>query len=183
MTGHLGDSQQRFGRVVDLTRELVERTAPADILAVMIAAASADGGYLALRGRDGEFELVSCDCGPTLVDPDEIARWLRRDAPPTSAMATLGRGQAVWVSTREEGERQFPAVAALVPWVQAWVALPLVVRSEVIGVVVLGFSMDLEFGEPDRRTLESMAILCSVAVGASTSHARPTARPVRHPKR
>ena len=182
VTGHLGDSEQRFGRVVDLTRDLTGCASPGDLLDVMVAAARADGGYIAVPARDARLELVACVQGPGQVDDHHVALGLREVAPRSSAATAVLEGRSVWVSTRAEGERLFPEVTALLPWVQAWVALPLIARSVAFGVVVLAFAEELEFVEPDRRTLESMATVCSLAMGAPRPHSHRSARGPRHPR-
>jgi serine phosphatase RsbU (regulator of sigma subunit) len=85
--------------------------------------------------------------------------------------AVVRTGEPVFIATRDERDRRFPALADVGPQVGIAV-LPLTSRDRVVGVLACSFDEEHAFGEGERNFLAAITELASQALERSRLHAR-----------
>jgi ANTAR domain/GAF domain len=144
-----------------------------------MAGLDADGGLLAVLdpsdvlvpvAMSGPVQATTLALGPLTID---------RDLPLTTAAR---ENISVWVSSRAEGERRFPAMLAASPLVQAWAAVPLAIDGSVLGVLGIRFLSARSFSETERLFIRALADIAALtlttgglggALSALTHHTDP----------
>jgi serine phosphatase RsbU (regulator of sigma subunit) len=151
-----GEPALRLQRV---TAALVQARTPEDVAAVVVSAGvdalGASGGGLLVPSDDGEHLTVPGAVGYEggLV---EALREEPIDAPLPAATA-LRTGQAVWLESREERDREFPALRGLEASTLAMCAVPLVVADRVLGALRFSFTVQKLFDADERGFVLALA--------------------------
>ena len=151
-----GDRATRLQRV---TAALARATTPEDVAAVVVsegvAALGASGGGLLVPAEDGEHLSVpgAVGYGEGLVGQ---LRDERIDAPLPAATA-LRTGEAVWLESRAERDRQFPELKGFEASTLAMCAVPLAVGGHTIGALRFSFDGRKLFDEDERAFVLALA--------------------------
>lgn len=163
---------------VTAAQRRADRAARLHALVVALAAAETPGtvadavlgeGVPALGAGGGAILLAG---EPTLVlagalghDPDVVALLGAQphdaDLPTAAALRT---GEAVWLESRAERDRRFPALAALEPGSVALCAVPLQFGERRLGVLRLSFPQTRVFDAAERAFVEAMAAQAAQAL-------------------
>jgi serine phosphatase RsbU (regulator of sigma subunit) len=151
-----GEPALRLQRV---TAALVQARTPEDVADVVVSAGvealGASGGGLLVPSDDGEHLTV-----PGAVGYESpLVELLRRepiDAPLPAATA-LRTGEAVWLETREERDREFPALRGLEASTVAMCAVPLIVTDRVLGALRFSFTVQKLFDADERSFVLALA--------------------------
>lgn len=156
-----------LARLQRLARELsaaTTRKKVADLaLRATMDAVGASAGWFMTLSSDGQCmeALHSLGYDPVVV---ERFRTIPIDAPVPIAIA-MRSGEPIYVSSRDEWNTRFPAVADLAdPNTRAWIALPLLLGNERIGALGLSVRTPRDFTARDRDLLATMAQHAAVAV-------------------
>ncbi len=151
-----GEPALRLQRV---TAALVQARTPEDVAAVVVSAGvdalGASGGGLLVPSEDGEHLTVPGAVGYAGVLVDAL-RGEPIDAPLPAAKA-LRTGQAVWLESREERDREFPALRGLEASTLAMCAVPLIVADRVLGALRFSFTIQKLFDAEERNFVIALA--------------------------
>jgi serine phosphatase RsbU (regulator of sigma subunit) len=151
-----GEPALRLQRV---TAALVQAKTPEDVAAVVVSAGvdalGASGGGLLVPSEDGEHLTVPGAVGYEGVLVDAL-RGEPIDAPLPAAKA-LRTGQAVWLESREERDREFPALRGLEASTLAMCAVPLIVADRVLGALRFSFTIQKLFDADERNFVIALA--------------------------
>ena len=137
-----------------------EDDAPGLVVSQAVAAVGATGGLLGLLDPDGLHIHVVAEHGSS---PDAAAGGLHLATrlPTTDAVRD---GMPVWIETATERIERYPRSSGRVGHVGASVSLPMLVGDEPIGVLGVSFDGDHVFEEDERRFLEVMADVATLAL-------------------
>ncbi len=151
-----GEPALRLQRV---TAALVQARTPEDVAAVVVSAGvealGASGGGLLVPSEDGEHLTV-----PGAVGYEGVLVAALREEPidaPLPAATALRTGRAVWLETREERDREFPALRGLEASTLAMCAVPLVVADRVLGALRFSFTVQKLFDADERGFVLALA--------------------------
>ena len=151
-----GEPALRLQRV---TAALVQARTPEDVAAVVVSAGvdalGASGGGLLVPSEDGEHLTVPGAVGYEGVLVDAL-RGEPIDAPLPAAKA-LRTGEAVWLESREERDREFPALRGLEASTLAMCAVPLIVADRVLGALRFSFTIQKLFDADERNFVLALA--------------------------
>ena len=149
----------RAARLQRVTAALARTTTPEDVAAVVVSegvdALGASGGGMLLPAPDGEHLAVpaAVGYGTELVD---ALREERLDAPLPAATA-LRTGLPVWLESREERDREFPALRGFEGTTISMCAVPLVVGDRILGALRFSFAVRRLFDRDERDFVLALA--------------------------
>ncbi|HWA66304.1 MAG TPA: SpoIIE family protein phosphatase [Mycobacteriales bacterium] len=152
-------STDRAARLQRVTAALANTRAPEDVAAVVVsegvAALDAAGGGLLVPAADGIHVAVPgvVGYGEALVG---ALRDERLDAPLPAATA-LRTGKAVWLESREERDREFPALRGFEASTQSMCAVPLLAGGRILGALRFSFATRRLFGDNEREFVLALA--------------------------
>ena len=150
---------ERAARLLRVTAALARTRTPEDVAAVVIfegvEALGASGGSLVVPAGDGEHVAVPGAVGYENVLVDAL-REERLDAPLPAATA-LRTGTAVWLESREERDREFPALRGFESATISMCAVPLVAADRVLGALRFSFSVRKIFDDDERAFVQALA--------------------------
>jgi PAS domain S-box-containing protein len=151
---NIGTALDQAYRLERLAEELAQTRDPQQVLDAVtssgVAAAGARAGMIALLDDEGErLEIVAWRG----FDEDTMREWesfeLRDDLPLSRAVL---RGEPVFIGSRADRDRDFPAFARRGGHSHALVCLPLIVEGgPAFGGLALSFDQEEEFDEERRR--------------------------------
>jgi len=149
----------RAARLQRVTAALANARTPEDVAGVVVfegvAALEASGGGLLTPAEDGEHITVPGAVGYA----DDLVGALREerlDAPLPAAMA-LRSGDAVWLESRAERDRLFPALRGFESSTVSMCAVPLVVAGRIVGALRFSFSTRRLFDDDERAFVLALA--------------------------
>ncbi|HET7530982.1 MAG TPA: SpoIIE family protein phosphatase [Mycobacteriales bacterium] len=151
----------RAARLQRVTAALARTRTAEDVAAVVISEGveilNASGGGMLLPAADGEHLIVPgvVGYGAELVD---ALRQERMDAPLPAATA-LRTGQAVWLESQEERDREFPALRGFESATVSMCAVPLISGGRILGALRFSFSRRRLFDESERGFVLALAAL------------------------
>jgi signal transduction histidine kinase len=155
-----------------VTLALGDATSPAEVIHAVvhegIQALGARGGAVALPSADRQALEIRTTFG---YDPVALASWqtipLDRPNPVTEAYRQKA---PLFIETRQQAILDFPVLQPeLQHFSGSLVALPLIVRDQVLGVLMLTFPQPRIFDDVDRLFLRSLARQCAQALQRSTA--------------
>jgi signal transduction histidine kinase len=155
-----------------ITHALGDASAPAEVIHAVvhegIQALGARGGAVALPSTDGQALEIRTTFG---YDPVALAPWqtipLDRPTPVTEAYRQKA---PVFIETAQQAIVDFPVLQAeLQRFSGSLTALPLIVKDQVLGVLILTFSQERAFDDEDRLFLYTLAGQCAQALQRSTA--------------
>jgi PAS domain S-box-containing protein len=150
-----------------LTTALLECTAPADVVEVVVERGmrvlGAHAGLVALITRDGqEFEIVRTSG----YAPSTIEKWTRFpvDGPfPLSDVVRIG--EPLFLKDRTDWAAKYPRLSGdITDSYQASVSLPLSARQRVFGAMHFSFLEARTFTDADRAFLDELSRQCALAL-------------------
>jgi K+-sensing histidine kinase KdpD len=160
------EARQRAERLQRVTAALVEAHTTQAVLDVML-----EQGIAASQALRGAVALVTPG-----ADTLELAAWHNHSE---SAIANFGRvpldaelphtevaqsGRPIFLGSRAERDARYPILADRPEESSALAALPLDGRNGTLGVLILGYGEDREFGLEERELLETIARQCARAL-------------------
>ena len=155
-----------------ITQALGNATTPAEVLHAVvhegIQALGARGGAVALPCADGQTLEIRTTYG---YDPVAVAPWqtmrLERPTPVTEAYR---QKTPLFIETGHQALHDYPVLQAeMENFSGSLAALPLMVKDQVFGVLMLTFSRQRVFADVDRVFLSSLAGQCAQALQRSTA--------------
>lgn len=150
------DGSARLQRV---SAALSQTRSPQDVADVVlvegVAALGASGGGLLVVAEDGEHLAVPGAVGYG-IELVHALRDERLDAPLPAATA-LRTGEPVWLESRTERDRRFPALAGLEAATVSMCAVPMVVGGRTLGALRFSFATRRLFDEDERAFVLSLA--------------------------
>ena len=152
---------ERSARLQSVAAALARCRTPEDVADVVVSegviALGAAGGGLLVPAEDGEHIAVpgAVGYGEELVD---ALREERLDAPLPGATA-LRTGEAVWLESREERDRQYPALRGFEAPTVSMCAVPLRVGVRVLGALRFSFSSRRLFDDDEKQFVLALAAL------------------------
>ncbi|MEY2588694.1 MAG: hypothetical protein QOJ67_678 [Acidimicrobiaceae bacterium] len=158
-------TRSRLALLLDLTSGLARHTEVQTIatfvLGVGLEAIDANRGTLCLVTPDGGSLEVVAQAG---YDEDMMASWARfaLDAP-LPASDAVRTGLPVYLHSPDERASRYPMFAGI-GGDGASVMLPLLIRNEALGALVLGFDGSRDFDADDRSFLDALASQCAIAL-------------------
>ncbi|MFK7603517.1 GAF domain-containing protein [Deinococcus sp. SM5_A1] len=155
-----------------ITQALGDATAPAEVIHAVvhegIQALGARGGAVALPSADGQALEIRTTFG---YDPVAVAPW--RTIPlgrPTPVTEAYRQKTPLFIETRHQALHNYPALQTeMQNFTGSLAALPLMVKDQVFGVLMLTFSQQRGFDDVDRLFLSSLAGQCAQALQRSTA--------------
>jgi hypothetical protein len=149
----------RAARLQRVTAALAKARTPEDVAFVVVsqgvAALDASGGSLVVPAEDGKHIAVpgAVGYGETLIDA------LREEAidAPLPAATALRTGQAIWLESREERDRQFPTLRGIEAATVSMCAVPLVMAGRTLGALRFSFSTRRLFDDDERSFVLALA--------------------------
>jgi len=159
-------ARERAERLQQVTAALVEARTTQDVLDVMleqgVAASQASRGAVALIGPDGEtLEIKASYNYPESLVRDYGRVPLAVETPHAEVART---SSPLFLGSRAERDRRFPAIADRTEETFAFAALPLVGPSRTLGTLALSFATDRSFPREERVLLEAIAHQCAQAL-------------------
>ncbi|HEX4979239.1 MAG TPA: SpoIIE family protein phosphatase [Acidimicrobiales bacterium] len=160
------EGAQRLARLQVVTARLAEATATAKVAEIVIAhGAEGIGATMAalmMASPDGSsLETVAA----TGFAPDAVAQFERvsvdADVPVAEAART---GDIVFISSRLERDRRWPALANVTTVSVSSAAVPLLLDGRLVGAVTLGWPIWREFTQADRDFLLALGRQCVLAL-------------------
>jgi serine phosphatase RsbU (regulator of sigma subunit)/anti-sigma regulatory factor (Ser/Thr protein kinase) len=151
----------RAARLQRVTAALATSRTPEDVADVVVsegvAALEASGGSLLLPAADGVHVAVPGVVGyqQSLID---ALREELLDAP-LPAVTALRTGQAVWLESQEERDREFPALRGFEASTVSMCAVPLIAGDRTVGALRFSFSTRRLFDEDERSFVMALAAL------------------------
>lgn len=150
---------ERAARLQQVTAALAQTRTPEDVAAVVVTEGievlGASGGGLLVPAPDGRHLAV-----PGAVGYEGgLVHALREellDAPLPAATA-LRTGEAVWLESREERDRDFPALRGFEASTVSMCAVPLSVAGQVLGALRFSFDERKLFDEDERGFVLALA--------------------------
>jgi serine phosphatase RsbU (regulator of sigma subunit) len=150
---------ERAARLQQVTAALAQTRTPEDVAAVVVTEGvdvlGASGGGLLVLAADGVHLAV-----PGAVGYEgELVHALQAelvDAPLPAATA-LRTGQAIWLESREERDRDFPALRGFEASTVSMCAVPLPVAGEILGALRFSFDERRLFDEDERGFVLALA--------------------------
>ena len=150
---------ERAARLQQVTAALAQTRTPEDVAAVVVTEGvevlGASGGGLLVPAADGRHLAV-----PGAVGYEGgLVHALREeliDAPLPAATA-LRTGQAVWLESREERDRDFPALRGFEASTVSMCAVPLSVAGQVLGALRFSFDERRLFDQDERGFVLALA--------------------------
>lgn len=158
-------ASERVARLYDLSAALARAGSHE-----AVATAVLEHG-LAAMGASGGGMLLAADAGRLVVPgtvgyDQELVNQLRgesRDAELPAAVA-LRTGEAVWIESRQERDRRFPALTNLERGTVAMCAVPLIVGERRLGALRFSFPQPRLFDQDERRFVLALAAQTSQAL-------------------
>lgn len=164
------DQAARLQRV---TAALANAETPEDVADVVVSegvsALGAAGGGLLLPAEDGEHLLVPgvVGYGTELLD---ALREERLDAP-LPAATVMRTGEAVWLESRAERDRQFPALRGFEAATVSMCSVPLTVTGRILGALRFSFNRRRLFDEDERAFVLALAAQTAQTLVRTESYA------------
>ncbi len=158
-----------------ITQALGDATAPAEVIHAVvhegIQALGARGGAVALPSADGQTLEIRNTFG---YDPVAVAAWqtiqLEQPTPVTEAYR---QKTPLFIETGHQALHDYPALQTeMQRFSGSLAALPLMVKDQVFGVLMLSFAQQRGFDDIDRLFLSSLAGQCAQALQRSTAQER-----------
>lgn len=152
-------STDRAARLQHVAAALASAREPEDVAAVVVsegvAALDAAGGGMLVPAADGIHVAVPgvVGYGEELVG---ALREERLDAPLPAATA-LRTGDAVWLESREERDRQFPALRGFEASTVSMCAVPLIASGRILGALRFSFTIRRLFDDDERDFVLALA--------------------------
>ncbi len=150
---------ERAARLLQVTAALARTRTPEDVAAVVVTEGvkvlGASGGGLLVPAADGRHLAVPGAVGYESGLVDALREELI-DAPLPAATA-LRTGEAVWVETREERDRDFPALLGFEASTVSMCAVPLSVAGQVLGALRFSFDERRLFDQDERGFVLALA--------------------------
>ena len=150
---------ERAARLQQVTAALARTRTPEDVAAVVVTEGvdvlGASGGGLLVPAADGRHLAVPGAVGYESGLVDALREELI-DAPLPAATA-LRTGQAIWVETREERDRDFPALLGFEASTVSMCAVPLSVAGQVLGALRFSFDERRLFDQDERGFVLALA--------------------------
>jgi len=149
----------RAARLQRVTAALAKSRTPEDVADVVVSegvsALGASGGSLVLPAEDGEHIAVpgAVGYGEGLVD---ALREERLDAP-LPAATSLRTGRATWLESREDRDREFPALRGLEAATVSMCSVPLITGGRILGALRFSFSQRRLFDDDERAFVLALA--------------------------
>jgi serine phosphatase RsbU (regulator of sigma subunit)/anti-sigma regulatory factor (Ser/Thr protein kinase) len=149
----------RAARLQRVTAALARARTPEDVAEVVVSegvtALGAAGGGLLVPDEDGEHVAVpgAVGYGEELVG---ALREERLDAPLPAATA-LRTGEPVWLESREERDRQYPALRGFEGSTVSMCAVPLRVGGRILGALRFSFGTRRLFDDDEREFVLALA--------------------------
>jgi serine phosphatase RsbU (regulator of sigma subunit)/anti-sigma regulatory factor (Ser/Thr protein kinase) len=149
----------RAARLQRVTAALARARTPEDVAEVVVSegviALGAAGGGLLVPDEDGEHVAVpgAVGYGEELVG---ALREERLDAPLPAATA-LRTGEPVWLESREERDRQYPALRGFEGTTVSMCAVPLRAGGRVLGALRFSFGTRRLFDDDERQFVLALA--------------------------
>jgi len=151
----------RAARLQRATAALARARTPEDVASVVVsegvAALGASGGGLLVPAGDGVHLALPGVVGYG-VDLVGALREERMDAPLPAATA-LRTGEAVWLESREERDRRFPALRGFEASTISMCAVPLLAGDRSIGALRFSFATRKLFDDDERAFVMALAVL------------------------
>ena len=151
----------RAARLQQVTAALARARTPEDVATVVVSEGvqtlGASGGGLLVPAGDGQHLAVPgvVGYGADLVG---ALRSERLDAPLPAATA-LRTGEAVWLESREDRDREFPELRGFEASTVSMCAVPLVVGDRTIGALRFSFDLRRLFDDDERSFVLALAAL------------------------
>ena len=150
---------ERAARLQQVTAGLAQTRTPEDVAAVVVTEGvevlGASGGGLLIPAADGRHLAVPGAVGYEggLVDAlrEELV-----DAPLPAATA-LRTGQAIWLESREDRDRDFPALRGFEASTVSMCAVPLSVAGQILGALRFSFDERRLFDQDERGFVLALA--------------------------
>jgi PAS domain S-box-containing protein len=158
----------QLARLAMVSRALTESLRPSEVIDIVVrqgmAGLGAEGGVLALVAPDGVVVPVET----VGYSKDAVAAFPRMSVEDDLPLTVAARErEPVWVASRGDAERRFPALlASAVSRSQAWAAIPLVADGLLIGCLGVSFLEPREFSEPERLFIRTLGNQCALALVA-----------------
>ena len=150
---------ERAARLQQVTAALARTRTPEDVAAVVVTEGvdvlGASGGGLLVPAADGRHLAVPGAVGYESGLVDALREELI-DAPLPAATA-LRTGEAVWLESREERDRDFPALLGFEASTVSMCAVPLSVAGQVLGALRFSFDERRLFDEDERGFVLALA--------------------------
>ena len=150
---------ERAGRLLQVTAALARTRTPEDVAAVVVTEGvdvlGASGGGLLVPAADGRHLAVPGAVGYESGLVDALREELI-DAPLPAATA-LRTGEAIWLESREERDRYFPALLGFEASTVSMCAVPLSVAGQVLGALRFSFDERRLFDEDERGFVLALA--------------------------
>lgn len=149
----------RAARLQRVTAALAGARTPEDVAAVVISegvsALDAAGGGLLVPAEDRVHIAVPGAVGYG----DELVGALREERldAPLPAATVLRTGEPVWLESREERDRQFPALRGFEAATVSMCSVPLVAGEQILGALRFSFSSRRLFDEDERAFVLALA--------------------------
>lgn len=149
----------RAARLQRVTAALASTRTPEDVAAVVVSegvsALGASGGGLVVPSGDGVHIAVPGAVGYVGELMDAL-REERLDAP-LPAATVLRTGEAVWLESREERDRLFPALRGFEAATVSMCSVPLLVGDATLGALRFSFTTRRLFDEDERAFVLALA--------------------------
>ena len=150
---------ERAGRLLQVTAALARTRTPEDVAAVVVTEGvdvlGASGGGLLVPAADGRHLAVPGAVGYESGLVDALREELI-DAPLPAATA-LRTGEAIWLESREDRDRYFPALFGFEASTVSMCAVPLSVAGQVLGALRFSFDERRLFDEDERGFVLALA--------------------------
>lgn len=150
---------QRAARLQLVTAALAQTRTPEDVASVVVYegvdALGASGGSLLVPSADGRHLAVPGAVGYEDVFVDALREELL--GAPLPAATALRTGEAVWLESREEADREFPALRGFEASTVSMCAVPLVVTGRVLGALRFSFGERRLFDDDERGFVLALA--------------------------
>jgi serine phosphatase RsbU (regulator of sigma subunit) len=152
---------ERAARLQRVTAALARARTPEDVAGVVVSegveALGASGGSMLVPASDSDHLAVpgAVGYGQEFVD---ALREERLDAPLPAAMA-LRTGKSVWLESRQERDREFPALRGFEAATVSMCAVPLIAGDVPIGALRFSFATRKLFDVSERSFIAALAAL------------------------
>jgi serine phosphatase RsbU (regulator of sigma subunit)/anti-sigma regulatory factor (Ser/Thr protein kinase) len=163
----------RVARLQSVTAALAGAATHEQVAAVVVSVGvqtlAASGGSLVVPADDEHIAVPgSVGYADALIESLRAER-LDAELPAATALRT---GQPVWLESRHERDRRFPALTGMEPSTASLCAVPLVVGGQTVGALRFSFEVPRLFDEDERRFVLALAAQTAQALDRSDLYHR-----------